>query len=158
DAEQLLAEVRAKVPPAQQPLALARCLGALGKDEDARKNYEAALRASPDDPAILKDYAGFHLQREQFKDAEPLLRRLVGGRLKLTEEDAQWGHARLALMLSTGNDLARFREALLHVGLRMQDNGTFARDTRLVSAETVEMKRFAARVLAAQPQWRCRDE
>ncbi len=154
----MLADVRTKVPPGQLALTLARCFGQLGKDNDARNSYEAALQANPDDPAVLKDYAGFHLQREQFKEAEPLLRRMVDGKLKLSEEDAQWGHSRLALLLATGNDLARFKEALLHVGLKMQEDGTFARDTRLLSAETVEMRRFAARVLASQPQWRCRDE
>src|SRR5437588_2310948 len=83
---------------------------------------------------------------------------MVDGTLKLSDEDAQWGHSRLALLLANGSDLARFKEALLHVGLKMQEDGTFVRDTRLISAETVEMRRFAARVLASQSQWRCRDE
>src|SRR5262249_24458213 len=111
EAEAVLAEVRAKVPPEQQPLTLARCYAYLGKDE-ARKAYEAALQAAPDDPAVLKDFASFHLQREQFKEAEPLLRRLLDGKRKLSEEDAQWAHARLALLLAAGNDFARFKEAL----------------------------------------------
>src|SRR5262249_4256653 len=32
------------------------------------------------------------------------------------------------------------------------------RDTRLIATETTDVRRFAARVLATQPQWRCRDE
>ncbi|HKB42650.1 MAG TPA: tetratricopeptide repeat protein, partial [Gemmataceae bacterium] len=140
EAEAVLAEVRAKVPPEQQPLTLARCYAYLGKDE-ARKAYEAALQAAPDDPAVLKDFASFHLQREQFKEAEPLLRRLLDGKRKLSEEDAQWAHARLALLLAAGNDFARFKEALRHVGLRIEQDGTFARDTHLIATETTDVRR-----------------
>src|SRR5262249_26071320 len=55
-------------------------------------------------------------------------------------------------------DFARFKEALRHVGLRIEQDGTFARDTHLIATETTDVRRFAARVLATQPQWRCRDE
>jgi len=157
EAESVLAEVRVKVPAKQQPLTLARCFAHLGKGE-ARETYEAALKANPDDPAVLKDFVGFYLQREQFKEAEPLLRRLLDRQRKLSEEDAQWAHARLALLLASGNDFARFKEALLHVGLKLEEDGTFARDTRLIPTETTDVRRFGARVLATQPQWRCRDE
>src|SRR5262249_27938293 len=135
DAEKVLAEVRAKVSSGQRALTLARCFSQLRKEDDARKNYEAALQANPDDPAVLKDFASYYLQREQFKEAEPLLRRLVDGKLKLSEEDAQWGHSRLALLLATGNDLARFKEALLHSALKIPADGTFARHTRLISPD-----------------------
>jgi tetratricopeptide (TPR) repeat protein len=60
--------------------------------------------------------------------------------------------------LTYDNGVQRFREALLHVGLRMEPNGAVVRDARLVAGKGIEYERCAARVLSMQPQWRCREE
>src|SRR5262249_30896904 len=158
EAEEVLKRAGARVKPEQAPQMLARCYAQVGDLKEARARYEAALKARPQDAGLLIDYANFSLQRGQLADAEPVLRRLLDGKLKLTDEQAEWGHTRLALLLSYDRSFQRFREALPHVGLRLEKNGTVARDARLVKAAGIEVKRAAARVLATQPQWRCRDE
>lgn len=157
EAEGFLDLAKTSLKPEQAALVLARCSAQLDKPNDARKHFEAALKARPADAAVLKDYAGFRLQRGEMREAEALLRRMLGGEVKLSDDDAEWGHTRLALLLSAGQDHARFREALLHVGLKLE-NGAVVKDTRLVRGDTVGMRRCAARVLGTQPQWRCREE
>ena len=158
EAEGLITRARARVKPEQRPLLLAQCFARLNNVKEASAHYEEALKAQPNDGALLIDYANFHLLSTRMADAEPLLRRMLDGKLKLTDEQAEWGHTRLALLLAYDKSVHRFQEALRHVGLRMEANGALVKDTRLVSGKGVEYQRCAARVLSTQPQWRCRDE
>ena len=158
DAEDLIDDARTRVKKEDLPSLLARCLSSLDKTDEARKQFEAAVKDRPTDAALLVDYADFFLRRGLNREAEAALRRLLAGQAKLTEEQKAWGHSRLALMLAYDKDGARFREALPHVGLRMEANGAIVRDTRLVQDDSDEVKRCAARVLATRPQRTCREE
>ena len=158
EAEELVARARTKVKRQDLPLLLARCFAHLNKVEEARQQFEIAVKARPNDAALLVDRADFYLRRGLTAEAETALRALLQSKAKLTEEQVVWSHTRLALLLSYDKKGNRFGEALGHVALRMQANGIVVKDTRLVRDDSDEIKRCAARVLATQPQWRCREE
>ena len=72
---------------------------------------------------MLKEYANYHLQQNSLKEAEALLRRILEDDVKKTPEDGEWSHGRLALLLSSGEDYSRFKEALTHVGHKLDETG-----------------------------------
>lgn len=159
DAERLLVVARTSIKPAELALlAEAQCYAALEMNEKARTAYDTALNARPNDAAVLADFATFRLQRQELKEAEALLRKMLGDEVKLTPEETEWAHGRLALVLATEDDFRRFKEALPHVGLRLEQDGEIAVDETLVRGDSVTMQRLAARVLATQSSWRVRDE
>lgn len=158
DAEELLPTARGSIKDGQKQLAMAQCYSLLDRPADAKNMYEEALKARPADAAVLADYAGFHLQRNEIKEAEALLRRLLETDVKMTQEESEWAHGRLALILSAEEDFSRFKQALPHVGLRMDESGDVIRDESLVRSESLTMKRLAAHVLAGNSQWRTRTE
>jgi tetratricopeptide (TPR) repeat protein len=157
DAEAKLTFAQHSIKASQRALAMAQCYTILNKPEQARKHYEEALKEKPRDSAVLAEYAGYYLQHNQWKEAEVLLRRLLDSNIKLTQDESEWAHGRLALILSADEELKRFKEALPHVGLRWND-GELVRDESLVHADSLNMKRLAAHVLASNGQWRTREE
>jgi tetratricopeptide (TPR) repeat protein/uncharacterized protein HemY len=157
-AEGFIEQVQKRVKAAQRETTLARCYSLLGRPEEARKRYEATLRAHPDDARVLRDYANFRLQRQELPEAEALLRKFLARGKKLSDEDGVWAHTRLALILSADGDFAHFKEALTHVGLRLEDSGAVVADNRLISVDSVELRRQAAHVLATRSQWQTREE
>src|SRR5262249_27999504 len=77
DALAVPGRARKKLPAGPRPLALARCYEALGEVEQARKQYEEALKARPDDVAVLRTVTTFYLNAGRLQDAEPLLARVA---------------------------------------------------------------------------------
>src|SRR5262249_26740803 len=53
---------KAKIPADRVHLALAQCHQMMGQIDEARVEYEAALKAKPEDPAILRGAALYYLQ------------------------------------------------------------------------------------------------
>jgi predicted Zn-dependent protease len=62
--------------------------------------FQEALSATPDDSTVLSRAARFYLRVDQPQRAEPLLRRLLGQSLVLSEEETQWARRQLALLLN----------------------------------------------------------
>jgi tetratricopeptide (TPR) repeat protein len=84
-------------------------------------------------------------------DAEPLLRELVEQRVKdPSPDDVLWAQRHLALVLASGTDYGRFREALGLVGMKLDNNGQLFREPERERGEGTDTRRFQARVLAAQ--------
>jgi tetratricopeptide (TPR) repeat protein len=158
-ARNLLSFIPSSVEPeASSALAMAQCHSVLGDGDKARDFYEQAVKLRPADAAILGDYAGFRMQRNELKEAEVLVRRMLEENVQKTPEETEWAHGRLAVLLSSGDDIRRFKEALPHVGLKMDPSGEITTDDSLVRSDSVTMRRLAARVLASNPLWRCREE
>ena len=65
--------------------------------EAALKNYKEALAAAPDDAGIIRRVADFYLRHDHWDDAEPLLKQLVSGKGKSSEDDLIWTRRNLAL-------------------------------------------------------------
>src|SRR5262249_26142230 len=95
-AEAEIAKAQAKIPKEQADLALAQCYEAVGQSEAARRHYDLAVAAKPQDAAVLRSLAGFCVRNNQLAEAEPLLRRLAERQIAATDEDAAWARRNLA--------------------------------------------------------------
>jgi tetratricopeptide (TPR) repeat protein len=148
-AEATLQQARAKLPADQAALALAQGYEALGKTDQAREQYQAALTAKPDDVTVVNRVALFSMRNNRQAEAEPLLRQVLDRKFKASDSDIAWARRRLALVLATSGDYRRFLEGLKLVGLSLDDAGKIIEDKR-TSDEPLEDQRARARVLATQ--------
>jgi tetratricopeptide (TPR) repeat protein len=146
-AEQAVAEAEARFPPRDYPQALALCYEALGREDQARALYQGALKAAPDDPAILRPYATFLVRRDRSREAEPLLEKLAGAPGS-APQDAAWARNLLAVLLAGDADEQRTRKALELAGLGREPR---AEPDQPTAALPLDQLRVQARVLAAQP-------
>ena len=62
----------------------------MGDADAALKNYEEALAAAPDDASVIRHLSDFYLRHDRWDDAEPLLKKLVSGKGKPSDDDVIW--------------------------------------------------------------------
>lgn len=151
DAEEVLEQARRQLPADRLELTLGRCYEVLGRKQSAQARYEEALNGHRRDAAVVRRVAGFYWNAGKYEQAEPLLRDLVDKRINNpSAEDVNWARRHLALVLASGSDYGRFREALTLVGLQLDNNGHLVRDAERERRESSDNRRFQARVLASQ--------
>ncbi len=132
------------------PLVLAQCYEAVGKLDEAEKQYREALAGNPD-VAAFRSAACFYLRRNLPKNTEALLRSLLDRPgLKPTGAETAWARRALAVVLADGSDYARFREALRLVGLAADGAGKISEEVKPPAGERDDVLRARARVLASQ--------
>jgi predicted Zn-dependent protease len=85
---------------------------AKGDLEKAKKHYEDALAAKPNDPLLLRNVAGFYGRHGPYEKAEILLSRLLLPEIEAPTPTLQWARRSLALVLAKDGDYARFKKAL----------------------------------------------
>jgi tetratricopeptide (TPR) repeat protein len=151
DADAILERARQDLPAEQAKLTLAQCQEILGRKTSARADYEAALNGHRQDARIVRRVAGFYWNANELTKAEPLLRDIVAKRVEdPSTDDVNWARHHLALLLASGTDYGRFREAIQLVGLKLDGNGQLIRDAERERTDSTDTRRFQARVLAAQ--------
>jgi tetratricopeptide (TPR) repeat protein len=139
-------EAGKKLPPKQRALTMGQCYEGLGRLEDARNQYEEAMKTRPDDIIVLRVVATFNLANGRVEDAEPLLRRLAD-LPEASAGDKEWAKHGLALVLASGTKYERFRQALRIEGIELDGNGQLRERSR---DESTEQQKNQARVLATQ--------
>lgn len=150
-AEAALKAAEKKLPDTpQKPLALASCYEALGRRAEAKKQYEAALAAHPEDVAVLRNAALFYLRLGALDKAERQLRALMALQEK-APEDAAWARRTLAVGLASSGDYQRSRMALSLLGLAEGPDRP-----RSLLKDSVDVRRAQAVVLAVQKNTRQR--
>jgi tetratricopeptide (TPR) repeat protein len=142
-AEAELANARRQVPAAQAPLVLALALEALGRLDQAEKEYRGALAAQPRNPEALRAAAGFFVRMGRSIDAEPPLRALLRPHAKAPPAMTAWARRTLALLLAGGGSYARLGDAR-----------TLLAENRKAHGEQPEDRWAEALVLAAHPAHR----
>ena len=141
-AEMELAAARDKLPRDKLPLVLAPACEALGKLEQAEKQFRIlADRANA--PTALKNLASFYLRTGQQARAEPILRKVLAPETKATVETVRWGRRALAVALAFRGGYPPFREA-----------STLLDENAKGGVEEVDDRRARALVLATQPSHR----
>jgi tetratricopeptide (TPR) repeat protein len=139
----------ARLPAEKQTLTRAQCCEVMGMQEEARQAYKKAEEERPRDMAVVRGAANFFLAVGRTQEAEPYLRRILNGAVDGSSPgDRDWARHGLALVLATGNDYHRFREALELEGVQLDDHGRLVREQG--RGETSEEQKSQARVLAAQ--------
>ncbi|MBY0522441.1 MAG: tetratricopeptide repeat protein [Gemmataceae bacterium] len=152
-AEAALRAAEEKLPNTpQKALALASCYEAVGRRPEAKKQYEAALAAQPQDAAVLRSAAMFYLRLGALDTAERHLRSLMGLQGKAPDE-AAWARRTLALGLAASGNYQRSQTALSLLGL-----ADGADKPKSPLKETVDNRRAQAVVLAVQKNTRQRRE
>jgi tetratricopeptide (TPR) repeat protein len=159
DAEALISRLSARLPAETAPLALAQSYEALGQTERAKKEYQSALQARPEDPLVLRCAAAYAMSSNRFAEAAPLLRKLLANREGKRPEsaaDAAWARHHLAVILASQGDYSKLQEALALVGLKLDPAGA-VRDAEQVAEEpSSEELLTRAHVLALQPHQKLR--
>jgi Tfp pilus assembly protein PilF len=144
------------VQPEGKLLTRALCLDALG-DKDRGTAFEDAAKERPNDLVAVRALTNYYLRSGHLVEAEPLLRRIIARKdLPAREEDVQWARNTLAILLASGTDFERFREALHLVALELDANGKLLPEKDAYPPGT-ELLRTRARVLAVQPQKQFRE-
>src|SRR5262249_45057585 len=82
-------EAKGHLPTGQAALALAQCYEIIGRVEQAREQYQAALAANPRDLATLQGVAKFYLRRDQPEEAGTCLRKIIALKA-FSPEEARW--------------------------------------------------------------------
>ncbi|MDB5311189.1 MAG: hypothetical protein JWO38_5391 [Gemmataceae bacterium] len=119
-------------------LALAQCYEMIGRRDEAEARYEAAVKASPQDPGVLRGAAQFYQRGGPAGRAEAMLRALLTPAAKAPASDASWARRSLALVLGLRGDDAALGEAF---GLLDQN----------AAGETADDVRTRAVLLATRP-------
>ncbi|HWG47476.1 MAG TPA: hypothetical protein VN688_32230, partial [Gemmataceae bacterium] len=151
EADAILKQARERLPADRLELTLAQCYEVLGQNKSAQARYEEALNGHRQDATTVRRVAAFYWNAGQLEQAEPLLRDIIEKRVKKPSSDGvNWARWHLALVLASGTDYGRFREAMGLVGLKLDANGQLIRDAERERGDSTDSKRFQARVLAAQ--------
>jgi cellulose synthase operon protein C len=110
-AERMIDEASKNIPAKQASLAIAQCYEVMNKTEAAEQKYEAALAASPEDPLVLRSVADFYCRVGKLVPAEAILRRLVDGKVKVSDADLTWARRQLALVFSSRGGYRNLQKA-----------------------------------------------
>jgi tetratricopeptide (TPR) repeat protein len=122
-AEAEIARAQGKLPAEQADLALAQCYEAVGKPDAARKHYETAVAARPQDVVALRAFAGFCIGNSAFAEAERYLRRIADKPVAAGNADTAWARRNLAWVRAATGGREGLIEALTLVGLRQDADG-----------------------------------
>ena len=104
-AKAAIAEARKKLPAdaPQTPFTMGQCHEALGDLPAAQEQYEAALKAAPDNPAVIRSVTEFYWRTGKPQQADAQLERILGGRVKAEPGDIQWARrVRAAILFGQG--------------------------------------------------------
>jgi tetratricopeptide (TPR) repeat protein len=146
EAEATLEKARKQLPAEQASLALAQCYAALNKPDKAREQFDLAVKARPDDPAVLRIAADFYVFINELKAAEQCLRKVLDGR-KADQAAAATARLTLAMVLAAQGGDQLTKEALALVGKPPEgDRGAES------GIDSAQRERAEAVVLALMPQ------
>jgi cellulose synthase operon protein C len=139
----VLQNAATRLPPEVVPLVLAQCYEAMGQHEKAKQQYEAALKARPDDMSVVRHVASFLLRIGRVNEAAPYLRQIVESPQLARKGDVQWARRGLALALAESGDYQSYPIAEKYLDENLKETGP-----------TVEDQRTRASVLATRPDRR----
>jgi tetratricopeptide (TPR) repeat protein len=147
-AEATIREAEQKLPKDAASLALAQCYQVLGNKDEAKKRYEAALAAHPDDVAVHRSAALFYLSLNDDKAKTTAISHLekvieLGGK---TSREVAKAKRELAIVLASLGDFQQQQKALAVLGVVDKVD-----QVEVGEQESVETVRARVAILAAQP-------
>jgi tetratricopeptide (TPR) repeat protein len=142
-----ITRAESRIDKSTAPLALAQCYVAVGKFDQARELFGAALKARPDDVVVLQSVADFALRTGKREEAKATLRKIIALQVK-DPTAADQAQKLLAVVLAAGGNYQESREALALMGL-LKGPGDRPSDT---PSDDVDEQRTRAVVLATQPR------
>lgn len=152
-AEAAIVEARGKIPAAQAPRALAQCYEEMNQPDLAEKEYLAAIAASPEDVAVLRQVIEFYLKTGKALQAETSLRKITSGSLKASQDEQVWARRSLAVVLLGKGDYVSLEQGLALIDENLNLPTAANRDE-----PSIQDQRVKALLLAAHPEREKRDE
>ena len=122
------------------PLALAYMFEAIGDTEKARASYEKAVERQPDQPQLVLMLAEFYIRNHESDRAAPLVDKLLGGELAVSEADRMRARRMKATLLIAQGQFPKLKPALALI----EENLKSPLSTR-------QDQSIKARILAADP-------
>lgn len=111
-AEAVVRDAEKKLPEKNAGLTLAQCYEIIKKNDEARKKYEAALKAAPKDVAVVRAVADFYRRTGKAALAETELQKILDENVLAKEADIIWARRQLARILITRRDYKSHQKAL----------------------------------------------
>jgi cellulose synthase operon protein C len=111
EAETALNQARKKLSGPDADLALATGYEAIDQHDKAQALYQAALAAKPDEIAVIRRVVEFYLRNNRMKEAEPLLQRILKGKIKADPQDACWARRNMAVIVSSSGEYNAIQKA-----------------------------------------------
>lgn len=118
------------------------CLEAIGQFDEAAKEFGTLVSAKPQDLETLRAAADYFVRRNDGKNAEPLLARILELQDKSTTDKA-WARRTLAIILASRGEYHQSRKALALLGLLDSNNKII---TKIGDNEAVDDLRARAMV------------
>lgn len=129
-AEKVLEQAGQKLPADLVELTMARGYDRIGNREEAEEHYHAALKARPDDTAIMLNLANFYLGTQKPDQAKILLKKVIDPDLKAPQAVVASARRSMALSLANG-DSQSFMEATSLLDKNILEEGGLLEDQRL---------------------------
>jgi cellulose synthase operon protein C len=145
-AEKTVADARDKIPADKAPPAIAACLEALGKGAEASRQYDEALKLSPNDTRLLRAAAINHIRNGELAEAVEQLNRIVKGQVPATALELADARSALARVRGDQGGYTNLLEAMRLI------------NENLAAASSADDLRLKALLLARHPQRARRNE
>ena len=130
DAEAALTEAKKTLPPEVAPVALGLCLEAIGRPDQAKEQFQAAVAREPNNSGPRLTYASFLLRSGQFAETETTLRVVLDPASTATSRDREIARRDLALCLAMTQP-GQLAEALRLIDLNLQSDGQSVADLKI---------------------------
>lgn len=134
----VIEEAKQKAAPDEQPLLLAKCYETMNDTELARRSFEQALAARPNDLRTLGGAIGFYLRHNQVDDALAMLDQMISAALSSTSEkdkqNAAWARRIKAQFLGQNGAYQNTLEAIELIDQNEKDGLASADDLSLKAA------------------------
>lgn len=146
-AEKAIEEAKKALPENVLPLVLAPCLEAMGKSEEAEKQYEEAVAVAPKDVGVAKVVAAFYARIGKLPQAEAQLQKIIDGKVDGEPADTAWARRQLAQVYAVRGGYKYFQNARKLI------------EENLASPEaSVQDRQFMARLNAMDPKATMREQ
>jgi tetratricopeptide (TPR) repeat protein len=142
-AREAIAAIEKNIPPGDARLPLAEAAELMGEIKVAGERYDAALKASPNDPVTLRAISQFLIRFNQGAQAEGMLRHMLSPAVKASEDVLQGTRRALAVILA-----ARRIPRMTDEAIALIDQNIRARPG------SYEDRRVKAQILAIHPKTR----
>ncbi len=110
-AETVIDEARKSLSTGDLPPFLAQCYEMVGNLDAAEEQYNAMLKAAPQDMAVLHSAVGFYHRAKKAEPAEALLQTVLDGKIPASDLELAWARRELAQFLGASGKYPNLHKA-----------------------------------------------
>jgi tetratricopeptide (TPR) repeat protein len=126
-AEATIKSAAEKIPAKDAPIVLGQCYEAIGRADEAERQYQKALLTNPVTIATIRHVAEFYLRNGRLERAGDYLRRIADPNNHASPADLAWARRNLAVELAAGG-IPQIREGLALIEQNLKSERSSADD------------------------------